>query len=329
MSESIEFESRIKAAEIMAKFWRNLLSQDTTQELISGWTGKGERNSSSANFSTEFVQAQASIGTPPKIFSIERLDQFEEELKDYILKHELDNVRMEYHPDDALRVASLNSGIDIGVTTFPIDTSTCYDTQYEEVLIYQGRGTKPEIIRVNPDEAEMYAYFAYQTEPDGPIKTLEVDKREVNNVDVEQLVSERENLPTYTINIAGQVFATSAEKAIQHMDKSGQSYAYDSPSNVSTKWLTRAKTAEHARFLVEERGADPNGKIYDQPILEHLAQHGGAVSVVQELISMGANASPELLERIETGDGISFGKFKMFWTGNNEDRQSTHLKPVP
>ncbi|MDD3287823.1 MAG: hypothetical protein PHX43_02290 [Alphaproteobacteria bacterium] len=147
-----------KAVDIMAEYWGWMLSGKQENVLFSRW-----KNGSSDSESFEIEHSQAALASRWKEnYTEKQISDFKEGLKRHLLLTGLSNVSMKYHPDTSLCVAGYESGIDVGMLTFPFDTSTSYwnrphspyDKPYVDyfvVKIYNGRRGDPHSIPVKVD----------------------------------------------------------------------------------------------------------------------------------------------------------------------------------
>ena len=131
---------------------------------------------------------------------------------------------MGYHPDETLQQAAQQAEIRINSTSFPFDTSTHFDAHNEELVYQSGRNNEPHKFRLNWERPVDHSYILYQTERDGDIKSMELDrdtaeKLRSDRIELDALLSEHEGVPTFTLNFAGPYITSSAAGAIEHLLK--------------------------------------------------------------------------------------------------------------
>lgn len=159
----------LKGIETMAAFWAHILdhgSDAMADVLFSRWTHGGEKEA----FELELHQLAAATTTDP-VYTEEQINRFKEELVSILLKTAGTEVAMRYHPDHALVEAGANSGIFVGMTTFPADTRTIYTDFPREprapseprVEIMNGRSGTPYIIPVGDENEPSQGASARQT----------------------------------------------------------------------------------------------------------------------------------------------------------------------
>ncbi len=292
MSEGNALEkSHHVAAKKMAEFWASLLRADTVETLIKGWVGEGDRQGDFDDFGVEFMQASVAVQTSPD-YTDEEAAAFNKALEARILEafiepefsgHLFFNIKNDYYPDDLLIQAGLDAGIDIGMIAFPFKTSTTFDIWSEKLMIQQGGATHR--IRLNPDRPVKHAYFVYQTEPDGPLKTLELDEDDLVRErldDIDRIISEKEGRRTFTIHFIGPFFTTTPEEAISACGYVG-GYEYKFPQDVANDWVLRAETEESVDFFVKKRGADVSKCL---EILEERERNAACLSPISPINSL-------------------------------------------